>query len=187
MRCGSLVVPLALFAFCLAFACGSQQRPTASPAASKPSAALAARSVPLRLVASNLVGAWVEFWSVSGHADTQRYAFFEDGRFEWNAARDADAKVTRRWGQWKLESAGSPTAAGAAIALSVQGHAERFGCEGSADCRVLDDPQIEERLQLGDCPQNDEAKALDASYRCLSLGAHAFWHHLHAHEPGSAH
>jgi hypothetical protein len=179
MRCGLLAVALSLAA------CASQPPPAVAPVVPR-STASSAQGASFRLAASDLVGTWVEFWSVSGHADTQRYAFFEDGRFEWNAAGGVDAKTTRRWGTWKLERPSSSGAAGTALALLVQGHEERFGCEGSASCRVVDEPQIEERLPLGDCPANEEAKTLDASYRCVSIGAQAFWRHMRAHEPRSA-
>jgi hypothetical protein len=117
--------------------------------------------------APDLRGLWVEFWAVSGSADTQRYAFFEDGRFGWTAASSAAAPVARRWGRFEV--------AGNELVLSIEGYDERFGCEASAACRVTHPQAIVERLPLGECPDNEEARALDQGYRCVSLGGQAFW------------
>lgn len=119
-------------------------------------------------------GLWVEYWAVEGHADTQGYALFEDGRFGWRAASGAGGDVVRRWGQWTTE--------GETLVLRVQGEELRGGCTGE-DCKVLHDPARELRLELGECPPNEEAKALDASYRCISIAGQAFWRRAEADAP----
>ena len=124
-----------------------------------------------------LSGLWVEFWALEGHADTQRYALFEDGRFGWSAAREGEGQGgARRWGGW--------TAEGDTLVLRVEGHDTGAGCADAA-CRVRHDPPLEQRLQLGQCPPNEEAKALDASYRCISIAGQAFWRRAQADDPAA--
>jgi hypothetical protein len=104
-----------------------------------------------------LVGEWAEFWAVSGGAATQRYTFWPDGRFEWQAPPGAAADpIRRRFGTWDL--------AQDRLILHVTGQ-EPAGEAASS----------EEQLELGPCPANEEARALDASYRCVSIRGRAFW------------
>ena len=128
--------------------------------AAPPASAPAPASTP-----AELAGAWVEYWAVSGATDTQRYRFGADGRFEWHAA-PATPDLARRWGSFRID--------GEELVLSCEGHERRGDCKGAA-CTVADQPPVEHRLQLGECPPNVEAKALDANYRCLSIAGHAFW------------
>lgn len=125
------------------------------------------------LTQERLQGVWVEFWALTGHADTQRYSFFADGRFGWRAATAADVGAGWRWGSARVNSDGTE------IVFSVEGEAKTFGCEPAASCRVTHKPALEQRLSVGVCPENDEARALDAQYRCFSLGGQAFWRHAH--------
>jgi len=154
-------------------ACASAPTPKAETAASPaaapaPAEASSTAGIPAD---ADLVGRWVEFWAPAGRADTQRYELSADGRFDWYAAQRSHDAVTRRFGRFRVERAHDAPA----IVLQVEGHEERFGCEGSAACRVTHDPPLEQRLALGACPPNDEAKSLDARYRCISLDGHAFW------------
>ncbi len=166
----------------VAAACASQPRsqPATAASASAPAAAAAAHAAPAHaaLTPAGLAGSWAEFWAPAGRADTQRYELWPDGRFEWHAARASNAKVGRRSGHWALQS----TPEGDALLLQVQVEEERFGCEGSAACRVSHDPPLQERLPLGECPPNDEARKLDASYRCIAINGQAFWHHDREHD-----
>ena len=135
---------------------GAESAPVADPPA-----APAAKVAP-----DSLAGLWVEFWALSGQTETQRYALSEDGSFGWRAAAGTASGVVRRWGRWSAD--------GATLVLSVQGEESAGGCRGTA-CQARHEPPREERVQVGDCPPNDEAKALDATYRCASIGGRAFW------------
>lgn len=144
--------------------CGSQA------AQGAPAEAPAAEEQPA-LTQQALEGLWVEFWAVAGHTDTQRYAFFPDGRFGWCAASSAQGPTARRFGRVSLQAGGTE------LLLSVEGQAER-SCETSACLERFPAP-VEERLVIGACPPNEEARAIDANYRCVSLGGQAFWRHAH--------
>jgi hypothetical protein len=136
---------------------------TAAPASS--GGEQAAAEPPLD--AASLHGSWMEYWALAGHADTQRYTFRPDGRFGWCAAPDTNAVPARRWGRYSLE--------GEDLVLSVQGEDASADCDGKGPCRSAHQPALEQRLPLGACPPNDEARALDAHYRCISVGGQAFW------------
>jgi hypothetical protein len=158
-------------------ACASHPAP--APAAAGRSAAASAPSTdatPSLISPEELAGVWVEYWALTGHADTQRYAFYPDGRFGWLAADGGATPMAGRWGQFKITARANETA----LELLVQGHDERFGCEGMATRRILHDPAIRDRLVLGECPPNEEAKALDPSYRCLAISGRAFWRKMAA-------
>jgi hypothetical protein len=117
-----------------------------------------------------LVGEWAEFWAVSGGAATQRYMFWPDGRFEWQAAPGAAGDpVQRRFGTWEL--------AHDRLTLHVTGQQRAATCaDQTRPCQsVTEALSREEQLELGHCPPNDEARALDASYRCVSIRGRAFW------------
>jgi hypothetical protein len=164
-----------LFTICVlvvaCIGCGAEaplpKAETAPVAHAQPSTTTPAPS----LTPALLPGVWVEFWALSGHADTQRYALFEDGRFGWRAAAGSDTDIGWRWGRVKLNADGTE------IVFSVEGEAKNFGCEPRATCRVIHQPALEQRLSVGACPENEEARALDAQYRCYSLGGQAFWRH----------
>jgi hypothetical protein len=114
-----------------------------------------------------LPGRWVEFWALSGGgADTQCYAFFDDGRFGWHAAAAGSDPDARRWGHYRVEDG--------ALVLSVEGHEQRSGCEGTA-CRLPFAQPQQQQLPLGECPANEEARRLDPAYVCVSIAGHAFW------------
>lgn len=119
------------------------------------------------LTAESLHGSWMEYWALAGHADTQRYTFMPDGRFGWCAGPDVNAAPARRWGRYSLS--------GDELVLSVQGEDATADCDGKGPCRSAHQPAAEQRLPLGACPPNDEARALDAHYRCISVGGQAFW------------
>jgi hypothetical protein len=158
---------------CGLVACAAQQRPVAASAPTAVAGAAPGVVVTAPPVKpETLAGTWVEFWARSGRADTQHYAFFADGRFGWRAAPDSDERVMRSWGRYRVE--------GGTIVLGIEGHEERYGCEGFAVCRVLHEPPQEERLALGQCPPNDEARTIDPSYTCVSIGGRAFWRNTHA-------
>jgi hypothetical protein len=144
----------------------------AKPAATTPRPASAAGPAPdapagaPAAAAPALAGRWVEFWAVSGAADTQCYAFFDDGRFGWHAATASGEAQTRRWGHYRIEGGG--------LVLEVEGREDRAGCSGDV-CRVALAPPLEQQLSLGECPANDEAKTLDPAYTCVAIAGHAFW------------
>jgi len=151
--------------------CGCSQVAEAEPAASTPAAAPSTVAASTAggeqpLAPEALHGSWVEYWAVSGRADTQRYTFTPDGRFGW-CAGPSDAVPALRWGRFSV----SPDA----LVLSVQGEDARRDCDGAATCRTVHEPAVEQRLPLGPCPANEEARALDAHYRCVSVGGQAFW------------
>jgi len=127
--------------------------------------------------AADLEGSWVEFWALSGKADTQRYTFLVDGRFGWQAAPGATGTPdvpARRFGRYEVQ--------GAELVLRVQGEDARGDCSDAAPCRTFHDPAAELRLPLGACPDNSEATTLDQAYRCTAIGGQAFWrsNELHA-------
>lgn len=149
---------------------------SSAPQETAPAQATSVQSAGAELPAAPIDGLWVEFWALEGHADTQRYALFPDGRFGWCAASEGPAHGARRWGQWSAQ--------GDMLVLRVQGQDSGKACEG-ASCRVTLDPPLEERLQLGVCPPNEEAKALDANYRCISIAGQAFWRRQQAGDPAA--
>jgi len=153
--------------------CASSEPVAAAPTQTASAATTGAERAP---ATQPLSGLWVEFWALEGHADTQRYAFFEDGRFGWCAAREGEDKGARRWGQWKAE--------GETLVLQVQGRDRGPACQDAA-CRQSHAPPVEERLQLGPCPPNEEAKALDGTYRCISIAGQAFWRRAQADDPAA--
>jgi hypothetical protein len=138
--------------------------PTAAPAAPAPA------DPGFEVSDGALVGEWAEFWAVSGGADTQRYTFWPDGRFEWQAAPGAAADpIRRRFGSWELVPG--------RLTLRVTGQELRPTCaDQTRPCQsVREAVSSEEQLELGPCPANEEARALDASYRCMSIRGRAFW------------
>jgi hypothetical protein len=140
-----------------------------------------APAVAPQLNAHDVQGSWVEFWALAGHADTQRYTFSEDGRFVWRPAKSAGQEAAGRSGQWKLEAAGTTACA---MLLSFDAGSAPPACAAGADCAAATTTgQPEQRLPLAECPPDEEAKALDASYRCVIIGGHTFWHHAE-HEHG---
>ncbi len=118
------------------------------------------------------MGTWAEFWSVSGEVPTEEHVLGADGVWSWRAAPNPDSTVLARAGRWALD--------GRVLVVTVEARDERASC-ASLDCevgaarRVAVDPPERERLELGTCPPNDEARALDAAYECLSLGGRTFW------------
>lgn len=154
------------FAVCTLIALGC-----ATGAQQAPPAAVPTEPTEPVIAGPELFGVWVEFWSVSGHTDTQRYAFFEDGRFGWRAAATSTGEVSWRWGQATLAADGKE------MLLSIEGHAS-LNCADAA-CRVQHNPSLQERITVGPCPANEEARTLDADYRCFSLDGRAFWRHAH--------
>jgi hypothetical protein len=106
------------------------------------------------LGSADLVGTWAEYWALQDGeraADTQRFVFLADGRFGWSAAAGAGLRA----GRYSLD--------GATLVLQVERAEGAGGAPG------------ELRLSIGPCPPNDEARALDAAYRCLGIDGDAFW------------
>lgn len=115
---------------------------------------------------TELAGEWVEFWALSGGADTQRYVFGPDGTFEWSAAETSKDAIVATFGTYAFN--------GTAIDLAIKAERPRDSkCEGG--CKNAVEPPRTAQLSVNDCPPNEEARALDASYRCLSFGDRAFW------------
>ena len=116
---------------------------------------------------TELAGEWVEFWALSGAADTQRYVFGADGQFEWTAAAEGKEAIAATFGSYVYD--------GTSIALTITMERPRdLKCE-SGGCRKPVDPPRAEKLPVTDCPPNEEARAIDASYRCLAFGDRPFW------------
>jgi hypothetical protein len=129
-----------------------------------PAAAPAASTAP-QAPARELSGEWVEFWALAGGADTQRYVFTKDGHYEWHATAQSQDPVQARFGTYAVQ--------GDQLELHVRFEAQRGKCENG--CRTPVEPARAETLLLADCPPNEEAKKLDASYRCVAIGERAFW------------
>jgi hypothetical protein len=126
----------------------------------------------------DLRGTWVEYWAVSGGADTDRFAFDEQGHFDWHASANAQAQAPsaiEKAGAFRVERTGQASV----LVLEVQ--RERFaGC--ASPCTHAGEPRevrhsapIIERHELGECPVNPEAERIDASYTCRAIGGKAFW------------
>lgn len=161
---------------CVLTACGTcPRKPAEAPPAAAmpvsveaPAAAPVAPAAPAAPVveapAPDLSGFWAEYWALpKGHAETQRYAFLSEGRFGWLApVRDAaPVDPLQRSGHFSFE--------GERLVLQVA--RERF-----ADGRLVEHaPPLRVELEIGECPDNREAQALDASYVCRSIGGRAFW------------
>ena len=118
-----------------------------------------------------VVGTWAEYWSVAGHATTAQYTFAANGTWTWRGAPNTEPTVAGRAGRWELTDG--------ALVLTATSQDEIAGCpaacDGGAARRVELKPPVVERLPVGACPPNDEARKLDASYTCMSLGDRAFW------------
>lgn len=118
-----------------------------------------------------VVGTWAEYWSVAGKAATSQYVFGADGTWSWHAVPESEPTVAERAGRWELVDG--------VLVLTATAQEERAGCvppcETAAPRRVELNPPVVERLPIGACPPNDEARKLDASYTCISLGDRAYW------------
>ncbi len=137
---------------------------TAAPSAPEPTAAAApaAKGKP----GTEIAGEWVEFWALSGGADTQRYVFGPDGSFEWSAAETSKDAIVATFGTYTFD--------GTKVDLTIK--AERPRDSTCSDgCKNAVEPPRTAQLAVAECPPNEEAKALDASYKCLSFGDRAFW------------
>jgi len=159
----SLFLWLGLFLMVVGGCAASQSQPAVS-AATTPVAATPP---------GQLQGFWAEYWARAGQAETQRYVFLADGRFGWLAPlRD----VPR---QDPLQRSGSYSIEGNLLLLDVS--RERFaactaGCAQAGEAKVVEHAEpLRISLELGDCPANEEAAQLDASYQCRSIGGRAFW------------
>jgi hypothetical protein len=157
-----------------AFACHREASPpleypampsstAAAPAEAAPAgAAPAAKGVH----GTELAGEWVEFWALSGGADTQRYVFGSDGHFEWSAASSSKEGVLALFGEYTYD--------GNAISLTIKAeHPRDSKCTDG--CKTPVEPARSMTLAVAECPPNEEARKLDASYRCVSFGDRAFW------------
>lgn len=134
-------------AFLLALGCAS-----AAPEAAAPEPAPSTAGAE----AGALAGRWAEYWSVAGEVPTEQYVFEADGRWTWRAAPGAQGPVAARSGRWRFDAG--------VLVLSVESEED-----------VPRDPPLEERIELGDCPPNEEARVIDARYDCRSFGGRAFW------------
>jgi hypothetical protein len=144
--------------------------PQVGPAAAAPATAAApaaaVATAPAPETARTLTGEWVEFWALSGGADTQRYVFTADGHYEWHATAQSQDPVEARFGTYAVQAD--------ALELRVRFEQKRGACTNG--CRSPVEPERAERVLLADCPPNEEAKKLDASYQCIAIGDRAFWH-----------
>lgn len=141
----------------LSLGLGCSSGPAAQGPATEPAVAAPSTGAEAKLPdAAQLVGRWVEFWALSGKAETQAYSFAADGTFEWRAAPGAPGPQ-RRWGRYSVQDG--------VLQLEVAG-------EEPPPTQAV--PAV--RTALGTCPPDQEARAVDASYRCLSFDGRAFWH-----------
>ncbi|HKP63673.1 MAG TPA: hypothetical protein VJV78_43360 [Polyangiales bacterium] len=173
----SAALLVALLAACASQPQSAQPTTPAAPA-SQPSAA-----------GEDLRGTWVEYWAVSGAADTDRFAFDAQGHFDWRAS----AKAAQEQAQGAIEKAGAfrVEQAGQASVLVLEVEHERFaGC--ASPCTQAGEPRevhhsapIIERYELGECPVNPEAQRIDAGYTCRAIGGKAFWRKPEAATPQS--
>lgn len=141
----------------------SSAAPPAIPLEGAPSsAAPAAKGKP----GTELAGEWVEFWALSGGADTQRYVFGADGQFEWSDAAASKEPILATFGSYTFD--------GTSVTLTIKMERPRdLKCDSG--CRKPVEPPRTTQLGVNECPPNEEARALDASYRCLAFGDRAFW------------
>jgi hypothetical protein len=148
--------------------CSSGANECADRAQSAPAASTGGEAASAR---ETMVGTWAEYWSVAGQAATAQYVFHADGTYSWQAVPQSEPTVAARAGKWELVDG--------TIVLTATSQDERPGCPTACETggarRVPLDPPIVERLTLDVCPPNDEARKLDASYTCVSLGERAFW------------
>lgn len=110
----------------------------------------------------DLSGSWAEFWAPKGDADSPRYLLLADGRFGWVAARDTAGDGPR-------QMSGTWSRAGDSVALQV---ARRRLADGTVETPTEAAPLS---LQLGACPDNSEARAVDPQYACISLDGQAYF------------
>ena len=161
-----------------AVGCATTPQPTASGATTPTAQTTPSAAVPG--ASAELTGVWVEYWAPSGRADTQRYELTLDGHFVWYAPdKPADGNLptaTRKHGTFVVEHGSTEST------LVLRVTAEEFPTCGPG-CAHHDDPprQVEhatplvERYALDECAPNQEAKALDASYACMTISTRTFW------------
>jgi hypothetical protein len=141
------------------------------PAAVAPVGATIALPVPAPVVEPpaaappppEVAGFWAEYWAPEGRAETQRYVFFEDGHFGWLAPLRDTPKVD------PIQRAGHFVIEGSSLVLTVE--RQRFADGRSEELAT----PVRMSLEIGECPPNQEAQAVDAAYVCLSIGGRAFW------------
>lgn len=159
-------------------AAAAQTQPAPSEPAAQP--ALTSSAVTLTPTPEQLTGAWTQYWSPAGHADTQRYLFLADGRFSWGAPVHPAAPMApvEQSGHYRIEAG--------AVVLEVE-HESFPGCstcaaaQAAAPRTVEHSPAMQLQVELTACPPNEEAEHLDSGYACLGMGGHAFWR-----QPGQA-
>lgn len=148
--------------------CGSSSEPKSCPEGAKDSAGGEQTAA---LTRDAVVGTWAEYWSVAGKAATSQYEFAADGTWKWHAVPAAEPTVAERTGKWEMVDG--------VLVLTATAQEERAGCvapcESVAPRRVELNPPVVEKLPIGACPPNDEARKMDASYTCISLGDRAYW------------
>jgi hypothetical protein len=163
---------------CCALAACASQPASVQPTTPEPRESAAAAGWQPSAAGEDLRGTWVEYWSVSGAADTDRFAFDERGNFDWHASAKAQShtpSAIEKAGAFRVERAGKASV----LVLEVQ--RERFAacaspCAESGPPReVQHSAPIIERYELGECPVNPEAERIDADYTCRAIGGKAFW------------
>jgi hypothetical protein len=126
-----------------------------------------------------LAGEWVEYWSLVGAAESQRYVFTNRGEFVWAAAPSGSAPTAgtplRRTGSYEVRQNGQARTLLLHVASTVLAGCDS-ACEAEAGTFVVEHkPALLEVLDYGECAQNSEAQTLDEHYACAALGEHAFW------------
>jgi hypothetical protein len=173
-----------------AYGCGSA--PAAGAAEVKTGAFESPEPAPKRgEVDPVMVGLWRGYWSPKGCARTERYLLLADGRWQWNdygqseaAASTGAVERSGRWwvadGKLVLEELYYQPPAGCGKE-PVAG--ETSSCKEGEGGMVARQPPLVRELELGECPSNREAEAVDSSYLCRSIGGQAFWRHPIPAEP----
>lgn len=127
-----------------------------------------------------LAGQWLQYWSVAGEAESQRYTFLDNGEFRWAAAPTVSAPAAgtplRKVGRWEIRQSEQ----GRSLILHVLA-TDLAGCDSACDSQegrafhVEHSPALLEEIELGECAPNAEARRIDAGYACVAFAEHAFW------------
>lgn len=131
--------------------------PEESPAPTAPTAPTAALP--------QLTGVWAQYWSLEGQVDTARHLFLSDGRWSWLVPAGTANGPTRTRGKWSVE--------GQTLFLE----ATQFEKRDETGAWIPDPEGAATRTphELGPCPPNEEAKALDGKYACVRIDGQIFW------------
>lgn len=146
---------------CLLGCAGGEATPTTGTTTEDSAGGDSNASASATTIPEDLEGTWAQYWAPNGQVDSPRYLLLPDGRFGWVAARGATQPGPR-------QMSGTWARTGDTLTLNV----ERTRGEDGSVAKPADPVR---ELQLGACPDNDEARALDAQYACISLDGQAYF------------